>query len=246
MNRQSAAKHDLVFRPFPIDLNGFEKNYKVTNDGRIWSEYLQDFLKPYNSKGGYVRVKINFGDRNKKFMAHRLVAMAFIPNPDPQNLIQVDHINNDRTDNRVENLRWVTPKQNTHRAIEQGNRDWYKYRFIDSITGEILEFSNAVKVCKYFKTKSPYNTIAKYANTGLAVTSGAFAGWIIERESVMKVQRPSLAREQGKAARNGNHPSVSHNPRTWVLIWSDLIGNNELRPIVLQGAAVRVATHSEQ
>lgn len=86
MNRQSEAKHELVFKPFPVDLDGFEDKYKVTNDGRIWSEYLQGFLKPYFSKGGYIRVKINFGDRNKKYMVHRLVAMAFIPNKDPETL----------------------------------------------------------------------------------------------------------------------------------------------------------------
>jgi len=78
MDRQSATKLDLVFKPFPIKLDGYENKYKVTNDGRIWSEYIQDFMKPYYSKGGYMRVKVNFGNRNKKFMVHRLVALAFI------------------------------------------------------------------------------------------------------------------------------------------------------------------------
>ena len=39
MDRQSAAKLDIIFKPFPIYLDGYEKNYKVTNDGRVWSEY---------------------------------------------------------------------------------------------------------------------------------------------------------------------------------------------------------------
>lgn len=150
MNRQSAAKLDTILKPFPINLDGYENKYKVSNDGRVWSEYLQDFMKPYYSKGGYLRVKVNFGDRNKKFMVHRLVALAFIDNPDPENLTQVDHIDCNRTNNRVDNLRWVTPKQNTQHSLLVGNRDWYKYRFINSITGEVLEFSNAAKVCKYF------------------------------------------------------------------------------------------------
>lgn len=195
MDRQSAAKLDLVLKPFPVDLNGFETKYKVSNDGRIWSDYLQDFLKPYFSKGGYVRVKVNFGDRNKKFMVHRLVAMAFIPNPDPNILTQVDHINCDRTDNRVQNLRWVTPRQNTLHAFESGNKDLYLYRFINAITKETLEFKSASKICKYFGGTYQLGTINKYANTGMPVKTGFFSGWIIEKENIKKVQRPSSAEE---------------------------------------------------
>ena len=224
MNRQSAAKHDLVFKPFPIDLNGYEKNYKVCSDGRIWSEYLQGFMKPYFSKGGYLRIKVNFGDRNKKFMAHRLVAMAFIPNNDPEHLTQVDHINNDRTDNRVENLRWVTPKQNTQYSFDEGTRDLYKYKLINYITGEVLEFTNGHKLCKYFGAAYQLGTINKYANTGKVISSGKFAGWMIEKEPIMKVQRPSLAREQGQASRNGNNPTDKEF-QSRVLIWSNLNRN---------------------
>lgn len=107
---QSAGKR-VEFRPLPLDLDGYESKYYITNDGRVYSEYLGDFLKTFYSRGGYVRVKLNYGDRSKKVMVHRLVAMAFIPNPD--NKSQVDHINCNRSDNRVENLQWVTPKENT-------------------------------------------------------------------------------------------------------------------------------------
>lgn len=150
MNRQSAAKSDIKLNPFPIDLGGYETKYKVSSDGRIWSDYLNGYLKPFYSKGGYLRVKVNFGERNKKFMVHRLVALAFVENSMPDVYTQVDHIDCNRTNNCVENLRWVTPKQNTQHAISLGNRDWYKYKFINSDSGEILEFDTAAKACKYF------------------------------------------------------------------------------------------------
>lgn len=226
MDRQSAAKHDLVFKPFPIDLGGYEQNYKVTNDGRVFSEYMQDFLKPYCTKGGYVRYKINYGDRNKKFQAHRLVALAFIPNNDPEHKTQVDHINNDRTNNCVENLRWMTPKENTWHAIDSGNRDRFKYTLIHSKTKEKLEFSNAHKISKYFGKAYQIGTINKYANTNKPVPSGFYTDWLIYKEPVVKVQRPSLAREQGQASRNGNNPTSKLLER--VLIWSDLYRNVEL------------------
>lgn len=225
MDRQSAAKLDVIFKPFPVDLGGYEQKYKITNDGRVWSEYIQDFMKPYYSKGGYLRVKVNFGDRNKKFMVHRLVALAFINNPNPEKFTQVDHIDCNRTNNAVENLRWVTPKQNSQHSLELGNRDWYKYRFINAETGDVLEFGNAAKACKYFGGSYQTGTICANANTGKPVQKGRFAGWMIEKELRKKVQRPSSAEEQGQASRNGNNPT---DKISRVLIWSDLCRNTEL------------------
>lgn len=226
MDRQSAAKLGIILKPFPINLGGYEDKYKVSNDGKIWSDYINGFIKPYFSKGGYLRVKINFGERNKKYMVHRLVALAFIKNKNPNLYTQVDHINCNRTDNRVENLRWVTPKQNTQHSLSLGNRDWYKYKMIHFDTGEILEFSNAAKLCKYFGRSYQTGTISKNANTGKPVSKGVFSGWIIERELTKKVQRPSSAEEYTQVGGNGNNPTGNILSR--VLIWSNLYRNIEL------------------
>ena len=58
-------------------------------------------------KDGYYHITI----RHRDYLLHRVIAMAFIPNP--CDLPQIDHINRIRTDNRIENLRWVTPKENS-------------------------------------------------------------------------------------------------------------------------------------
>ena len=61
---------------------------------------------------GYPSFRLTIGDKRPAFDVHRLVALAFIPNPD--NKPQVDHINGIRHDNSVENLRWATPIENSH------------------------------------------------------------------------------------------------------------------------------------
>lgn len=197
-NGQSAGKQ-VVFKDLPVDLGGYESKYKITNDGRIYSEYLGDFLKPFYSKGGYVRVKLNYGDRSKKFMMHRLVAMAFIPNPN--NLPVVDHINRNRADNRVENLQWVTTQENCQLAVERGAKDTMLYRFINTKTGEILEFSNRHKMLKHFG-KVCLRYIRQIAEGVRKPASGMFADYEIERIP-LKPQRLSASAEYTQVSGSG-------------------------------------------
>ena len=75
----------------------------------------EHLLKPYltgNRNKQYFTVRLSKDGVDKQYSVHRLVAMAFIPNPD--NLPQVNHINEDRNDNRVENLEWCTNEYNVH------------------------------------------------------------------------------------------------------------------------------------
>lgn len=102
-------------------------NYEISNMGNVRSvdRFVNcnggvafkkgKILKNYLSKRGYYVVNLSI----KQYKVHRLVAEAFIPNPD--NKPQIDHINTDKTDNRVENLRWVTNKENMNNPITQQN-----------------------------------------------------------------------------------------------------------------------------
>lgn len=199
-NGQSAGKQ-VVFKDLPVDLNGFETKYKITNDGRVWSDYLNDFLKTFYSRGGYVRVKLNYGNRSKKFMVHRLVAMAFIPQPKGKNV--VDHINRNRADNRVENLQWVTQKENSQLAVERGSKDTMEYTFTNTKTGEVLVFSNRHKILKHFG-KVCIKYLGQLVVGVRTPATGMWVDWYITRRP-LKPQRLSASAEYTQASGSGEN-----------------------------------------
>ena len=91
------------------DVPGYIGLYKVSNYGHVKSIKKQLVLKICGSGNRYKTVALCNGMR-KTFRLHRLVAAAFIPNPD--NLPEIDHIDGDRANNHATNLRWCTRKQN--------------------------------------------------------------------------------------------------------------------------------------
>lgn len=98
-------------------------DYYVSYKGDIYRKYTETEyykLKKYVNKQAYnyVYVTLIVDGKHKSFRLHRLVAKAFIPNPD--NLPAVDHIDCDKTNNCVENLQWVTNSQNSKKAVKDG------------------------------------------------------------------------------------------------------------------------------
>ncbi len=85
-------------------------DYLVYEDGRIWSNKTNKFLKVNITKAGYETVELFNESGSKRLLVHRLVAMAFIPNPN--NYPQVNHIDENKQNNAVENLEWCTAKYN--------------------------------------------------------------------------------------------------------------------------------------
>ena len=97
---------------------GYEGMYEVSSYGRVKSFKPRSngkILKGKIDKGGYLLVILCKDKKQTTYKVHRLVAEHFIPNP--QNKPCIDHINTVRTDNRVENLRWATYKENGNNPL---------------------------------------------------------------------------------------------------------------------------------
>lgn len=103
----------------------FENKYEVSNLGNVKSLNFHrsgkpQILKQYSDRYGYMKVYLYRNGKPHYLTVHRLVALAFLENPD--NNKTVDHIDCDRTNNRVENLRWVTTKENLRHSHRMGRQ----------------------------------------------------------------------------------------------------------------------------
>lgn len=117
-------------------INGYGDVYYVSNYGRVKTiqkerisgrggmmKYKERILR-YGFRSGYLGVTLCYEGRTKTISVHRLVANAFIPNPEEKP--EIDHINTKRHDNRVCNLRWATKKENANNPITiENKRDNY-------------------------------------------------------------------------------------------------------------------------
>lgn len=117
------------------DIKGYENLYAVTSCGKVWSHRRKRFLKPQLDKDGYLKIGLVKDGEVKFFHVHRLVALAFVPNP--KNLPEVNLIDEVKTHAYVNNLEWCNHKYNmnwatcpqriseAHRGVSRGGKVVY-------------------------------------------------------------------------------------------------------------------------
>lgn len=94
-----------------------ETNYSISDEGLVRNNITGKILRSQIQQG-YCHITLTINGKGKRFRVHRLVAEAFIPNPD--NKPYVNHIDGVRSNNKVSNLEWCTPKENTQHAVDTG------------------------------------------------------------------------------------------------------------------------------
>ena len=146
------------------DVVGYEGLYAVTSCGRVWSYKYKKFLKPGVNKNGYMYVFLSKDNLLIKHYIHRLVAGAYIPNPN--NLHEVDHIDNDKNHNYVNNLQWLSHKDNSRKSnnkpILQYDLDGNFVKEWECTADVGKDFRINIIHCLKGRNKTAYNYIWKY------------------------------------------------------------------------------------
>lgn len=138
MNKWGSLKENYV----PI--KGFENLYGIDEDGNIFGYKRNKTVKQRLNKFGYCTIKLCKENKLYYFMVHRLVAQAFIPNPD--NLPQVNHKDGNKLNNNVNNLEWCTQSYNMKHAYRLGlekksGKKVYQY----NLNGDLIKVYNTIK-----------------------------------------------------------------------------------------------------
>ena len=174
------------------DIKGYEGLYQVSNKGRVKSlNYRrtgkEGILKGKPDKDGYLRVGLCKNKKQKPFYIHRLVAKAFLPNPN--NLPEVNHIDENKENNHVENLEWCDRKYNNNYGSRnerasvsmKGKKHKLKKQILCIETGEIFDTSQDV-INIMFNGKGSQSNIRNHLN-GQRKSAYGYHFKYIEREN---------------------------------------------------------------
>lgn len=157
------------------DIKGYEGLYQISNLGNVkalekqcwnggaWWTMKEKLLKPTKTNYGYFMISLYKGGKRcrKKFLVHRLVADEFIPNIDSKPYI--NHLNHIRTDNRLENLEWITQRENcSHAKLASGNKTGYN-NVIREPRNDTYRFSIRVEKKRIYKGPFPSPQLAHEA-----------------------------------------------------------------------------------
>ena len=146
-------------------------DYLIYDDGRVYNKKYKRFLKPLKNTGGYYHVQLWKNNKQKTIKIHRLVGLHYLPKVEGKDII--DHINGDKLNNHVNNLRWVTQQENcnNYKSIQKNNTLGFKnispyqngFRFQKNIYGKYYsKFHKIIYGKQYTKYHKNLNELHWY------------------------------------------------------------------------------------
>ena len=133
-----------------VDVIGYEGLYKINQAGEVFNVKRQKILKPTIGNNKYYKLVLSKNNIKKTYMIHRLVALHFIPNPN--NLPIIDHIDRNRLNNLIDNLRWVTNRDNCLNTYKKSNSGEQNITLTKGNLFNVQFVIDKKKYFKYFKT----------------------------------------------------------------------------------------------
>jgi len=131
-----------------MEIEGYP-NYLIYEDGRVYTKNYNRFLKP-SIKRGYLTYGLSNNSKCKTLLVHRIIAIHYIPNPD--NKPEVDHIDRNKLNNNISNLRWATKSMNNLNRILPPSNTGEKH--ISIITKKKWKYYLIIKI-NYFRESLP-------------------------------------------------------------------------------------------
>lgn len=130
-----------------IIVDNISTNYYITETGKCYNSKTGKYLKGQIQWNGYLTYNLSITPQDKRRIpAHRLVAIAYIPN-DRKDRYYVNHIDGNKLNNNVENLEWVTPQENAVHAIETELRKFNHVYCFDKDKNLVAEYKNISDAC---------------------------------------------------------------------------------------------------
>lgn len=168
-------QNDEIYKEIP----GYEGLYKISNYGNIYSIQKEQLLKPQPSHHNYQRIQLHKNGSHKSFAVHRLVAEAFVDNPNNYN--EINHKNEITSDNYYKNLEWCSHDYNIHYGNRMSKYDLAKTPVImmDMNGNEIARYKSQLEASKEIGISQ--GAISN-ACSGRAKTAGG-AKWAYEQST---------------------------------------------------------------
>lgn len=150
------------------DIKGYEGYYQISNFGNVRNFKLK-LMKPHKTYRGYLRIGLTKDMVQTKFSIHRLVAEAFIPNP--ENKEYVNHIDGNKEFNCVLNLEWATHMENEIHAMSNGLKGYKPVIQYDLNLNYVNEFDSIIDA--HLRTNTNKSGISECCN-GKQKTAGGY------------------------------------------------------------------------